>query len=168
MDYNPSTGFSFGGLLACAVAASVWDTPYIGGDLLKEKLTCITFGQPHVSVEVTARLAMMRPEMAATLHAIYTQDDVVPRLMGLLDESWEARAKLEESSSQVGGAPPQMTGALALVSYNNTILKMYKLQQCLFQPFRDNTTAALLKGLGKLQSFTSVSKVHITHGASNL
>ena len=116
MDYNPSTGFSFGGLLACAVAASVWDTPYIGSDLLKEKLTCITFGQPHVSVEVTARLAMMRPEMAATLHAIYTQDDVVPRLMGLLDESWEARAKLEESSSQVGGAPPQLTGALAIVS----------------------------------------------------
>ena len=118
IDYNPTTGFSFGGLLACAVAASVWDTPYIGSDLLKEKLTCITFGQPHVSVEVTARLAMMRPEMAATLHAIYTQDDVVPRLMGLLDESWEARAKLEESSSQVGGAPPQLTGALAIVSFN--------------------------------------------------
>ena len=95
----------------------MWDTPYIGSDLLKEKLTCITFGQPHVSVEVTASLAMMRPEMAATLHAIYTQDDVVPRLMGLLDESWEARANLEESSSQVGGgAPPQLTGALAIVS----------------------------------------------------
>ena len=115
MDYNPTTGFSFGGLLACAVAASLWDTPYISSDLLKEKLTCITFGQPHVSVEVTARLAMMRPEMAATLHAIYTQDDVVPRLMGLLDESWEARAKLEESSIQVGGAPPQITGALAII-----------------------------------------------------
>ena len=36
-------GFSFGGLLACTVAACVWDLPYISLDLLKN-LVCITFG----------------------------------------------------------------------------------------------------------------------------
>ena len=96
-----NTGFSFGGLLACAIAASVWNTPYLSTDLLIENLVCVTFGQPFVAEQ----LVLTRPGIVSTLHAIYTQDDVVPSLMKLLDDSWSAKALLEESAGQLGSQP---------------------------------------------------------------
>lgn len=82
------TGFSFGGLLACAVAAMVWNTPYIGADLLKDHLVCITFGQPHITVPLLADVARQRAEVASTIHCVYSEGDLVPRLVKFLDESW--------------------------------------------------------------------------------
>ena len=100
-----NTGFSFGGLLACAIAASVWNTPYISTDLLIENLVCVTFGQPFVAEQLVKRVALTRPGIVGTLHAIYTQDDLVPSLMRLLDDSWSAKALLEESGGQLGSQP---------------------------------------------------------------
>ena len=75
------------------MAASVWDTPYISSDLLKKNMTCITFGQPLVSVDLVQTVARRRPEMMTTINAIFTEQDQIPSLMGLLDECWSEKAQ---------------------------------------------------------------------------
>ncbi len=60
----------------------------MGADLLKSHLVCITFGQPHVTVPLLADVARQRAELASTIHCVYSQDDMVPRVMKFLDESW--------------------------------------------------------------------------------
>ena len=92
-------GFSFGGLLACTVAACVWDLPYISSDLLKENLACITFGQPHVTLQIVQKVATQRPDLTSTIHTVYSQDDCVPQLVRLLDESWSSEALLQGAES---------------------------------------------------------------------
>ena len=83
------------------MAACVWDTPYISSDLLKENMTCITFGQPHVAVEIIERVARRRPKMVSTIHAIFIKDDQVPSLMGLLDECWSTDIQQSQSESVI-------------------------------------------------------------------
>ena len=87
-NYGSFIGFSFGGLLACAVAASVWETPYISTDLLRQNLVCITFGQPHVAMPMLDRVVSRRPELVSTIHSFHCEDDPVPRLLRFLDVSW--------------------------------------------------------------------------------
>lgn len=82
--------------------AKVWDTLYISAELLKENLTCITFGQPHVRVDVVQKVARRRPEMASTVHAILTEEDLLPSLMGLLDECWSDKIQLAQSRDALG------------------------------------------------------------------
>ena len=96
------TGFSFGGLLAFAVAARVWDTPYISSDLLKDNMTCVTFGQPHVVVDIMQRVAKRRSEMVTTINAIFVDEDQVPSLMGLLDECWSDKGQQVQNRSALG------------------------------------------------------------------
>ena len=89
-------------MLASTVLARVWDTPYISAELLKENLTCITFGQPHVRVEISQKVARRRPEMISTIHAIFTEEDHLPSLMGLLDECWSDRIQLAQNRDALG------------------------------------------------------------------
>ena len=95
-------GFSFGGLLASAIAACVWRAPYISSDLLKKNMTCITFGQPHVEVEIIKEVARRRPEMVTTINAIFISEDHIPSLMGLLDECWSAKIQQIQTESAFG------------------------------------------------------------------
>ncbi len=112
-------GFSFGGLLATALAAMVWNTPYIGADLLRDHMVCITFGQPHVTVPLLADVARQRAELTSTIHCIYSQDDMVPRLMSYLDESWSylisPGGKVEGKTSLPVKVPDEMR---AVCSYS--------------------------------------------------
>ena len=82
--------------------ARVWDSPYISAELLKENLTCITFGQPHVRVDVIQKVARRRPEMVSTIHAICTEVDHLPSLMCILDECWSDRIQLAQSRDALG------------------------------------------------------------------
>ena len=109
------TGFSFGGLLASTVTALVWDLPYISADLLKDNLTCITFGKPCVSVRVIQTVAQRRPEISTTIHSIYSEIDVVPSLMSFLDESWSAK-DLSKPDGGTGEIQLVMTHSLDAVS----------------------------------------------------
>ena len=77
----------------------MWDLPYISSDLLKENLACITFGQPHVTLQIVQNVAMRRPDLATTIHTVYSQDDCVPQLMRFLDESWSSEALLQGAES---------------------------------------------------------------------
>ena len=72
-------------MLACSIAVQVWQRGYIPAQLLQENLVCITFAQPHLSVPQLADLARDRPEIASTIHAIYFEEDIVPRLLRVLD-----------------------------------------------------------------------------------
>ena len=109
--------------MASAVAASVWDTPYISSDLLKENMTCITFGQPLVSVDVIQRVAKARPEMVTTIHAIFTEQDQIPSLMSLLDECWSQKSQQTQSKSSVH-VSVAVTNAQTVVS-SSTSLKLF-------------------------------------------
>ena len=82
--------------------ARVWDSPYISAELLKENLTCITFGQPHVRVDVIQRVARRRPEMVSTIHAICTEVDHLPSLMCILDECWSDTIQLAQNRDALG------------------------------------------------------------------
>ena len=93
-------GFSFGGLLACAVAASVWETCYISTDLLRQNLVCITFGQPHVAMPMLDRVVSQRPELVSTIHSFHCEDDPVPRLLRFLDVSWSQECTVEGKESK--------------------------------------------------------------------
>ena len=94
-------GFSFGGLLACTVAARVWSTTYVPANILKESLACITFGQPHIPVPLLSETATLRPELASTVHSIYLKDDVVPRLSKFLNECCSSLKNPDSESSAV-------------------------------------------------------------------
>ncbi len=72
-------------MLACSIAVQVWQRGYIPAQLLQENLVCITFAQPHLPVPQLADLARDRPEIASTIHAIYFEEDIVPRLLRVLD-----------------------------------------------------------------------------------
>ena len=113
-------GFSFGDLLACTVAACVWDLPYISSDLLKENLACITFGQPHVTLQIVQKVAMQRPDLASTIHTVYSQDDCVPQLMRFLDESWSSEALLQGAESS--GIQWNVPEHLKAVRRNTTVV----------------------------------------------
>ena len=111
-------GFSFGGLLASAIAASVWDAPFISSDLLKENMTCITFGQPHVKIEVIQSVADRRPEMVSTFHLIYHEHDHIPSILSLLDECWSAKIqKQQQNEGTVGMQLPLVVAANAVSIY---------------------------------------------------
>ncbi len=72
-------------MLACSIAVRVWQRGYIPAQLLQENLVCITFAQPHLPVPQLADLVRDRPEIASTIHAIYFEEDIVPRLLRVLD-----------------------------------------------------------------------------------
>ena len=98
------TGFSFGGLLAAALTARVWETPYFPAVLLKQNLICITFGQPHVTVPMLESVAAQNPELASCIHSFYCEDDPVPRLLRVLDRSWSQEGTHKGRESHV--VPP--------------------------------------------------------------
>ena len=67
------------------MATQVWQSPYISSRHLQENFVCITFAQPHLPVPQLADIARDCPEIASTIHAIYYEEDLVPRLMKVLD-----------------------------------------------------------------------------------
>ena len=88
-------GFSFGGLLALSLAASLWNLPYISADRLKEDFVCITFGQPLISLPAVQEVTEECPEFQSIVHSIFTKADLVPQLMKFLDQ------KCEEQCAQI-------------------------------------------------------------------
>ena len=78
------------------MAALVWDSSYISSRDLKENLACITFGQPHVTVPLLLKVAREQPDLTSTIHSIYWQDDVMPRLTRFLNECCSSLTRSEK------------------------------------------------------------------------
>ena len=93
-------------MLACSIAAGVWDTPYIRADVLKKSLVCITFGQPHITMPTVARVTSEQPDMMSVIHTIRLQDDVVPRLLSVFNECCSELGPKEEGGGITLKAPP--------------------------------------------------------------
>ena len=100
------TGFSFGGLLAVALMAHVWETPYFPKEQLKQNLVCITFGQPHVTVPMLESAAAQNSDLASCIHSYYCEDEPVPRLLRVLDRSWSQEDTNKERESHVAVSLP--------------------------------------------------------------
>ena len=79
------TGFLVGGLLACSVATQIWKCGLFSNQELQERLSCITFSQPHINVPELSEVAKSHPEIISTLYAIYREDDAYPTLLMYLN-----------------------------------------------------------------------------------
>ena len=115
LPYCVNVGFSFGGLLACAIAACVWDLPYISSSFLKENLACITFAQPHIPVPWLPEVARERPDLVSTIYTVYWEGDLVPRLARFLNECCSSLGSDESKVS----LQLKMRDQVGLVRVNN-------------------------------------------------
>ena len=116
----------------------MWGSPYISADLLKENLACITFGQPHVALQIVKEVAMQRPDFTATVHTVYSQDDCVPQLMRYLDESWSSVELLQgmESSDVQWRVPEHLKAVRFLIwaCINDLSYKLFELPSLVAHP----------------------------------
>ena len=78
-------GFSFGGMLAWSVTASLWKSPLINTNVLEKNLCCIALSPPLINTPLLQEVCVDMPQIKSTLHSIIIQDDVVPRLTMFLD-----------------------------------------------------------------------------------
>ncbi|KAL5491679.1 hypothetical protein EMCRGX_G017011 [Ephydatia muelleri] len=81
------TGFSFGGMLACSVAASIWNLSAITPEEFKRRVVCITFGQPLISIPYVEDIIKTSHEFQESIHLIFDQNDVIPRLLRFASSS---------------------------------------------------------------------------------
>lgn len=68
-------------MLACCVAAAIWDLSYIPVDVLERSVVCITFGQPLISIPNVQDVIKKLPQFKTTIHSVFSKDDVVPQLL---------------------------------------------------------------------------------------
>jgi len=79
----------------------VWDSEYIPSSLLKKNLVCITFAQPHVPVSGLPEVAIEQPDLVSTIHTVYWEGDLVPRLSRFLNECCSSLGSEEKHSLQL-------------------------------------------------------------------
>ena len=77
MDFYISydTGFSFGGMLACCVAANLWEETYVSIDTLQKN---VTYGQPMINIPFVKEAIRHFPQLRNTIHLIYDKEDTFP------------------------------------------------------------------------------------------
>ena len=103
------------------MAAQVWNSPHTTSRELRENLACITFGQPYLRVPQLLEIAEQRPDIVSTIHTIYWQDDVMPRLMRFLNECCSS---LKENRSSAAGAQLKMQEPPRVVSYDTSSITL--------------------------------------------
>lgn len=74
------SGFSFGGMLACCVAANIWEMSFISTEVLEKDVVCITFGQPLIAIPFVQSVMEKFPTFETTVHSVLDREDVVPHL----------------------------------------------------------------------------------------
>ena len=58
---------------------------------LQKNLACITFGQPHLPVPELQETSCVNPEIAKAIHVVISEDDVLPRILGVLYYTMKVR-----------------------------------------------------------------------------
>ena len=76
-------GFSFGGMLACCVAARLWQST-TDQDVLLQRVICITFGQPFLHIKMVEDQIRICPKFEKSIHSVFNKDDFVPLMIGCL------------------------------------------------------------------------------------
>ena len=67
-------------MLACCVAANIWEKSYISTEVLEKDVVCITFGQPLIAIPFVQSVMKKFPKFETTVHSVLDSEDVVPRL----------------------------------------------------------------------------------------
>lgn len=68
-------------MLACYNVARLWDKAFISVDVLEKNVTCITFGQPLLTIPYVQETIKKYTKFENTIHSIYDEEDVFPRLL---------------------------------------------------------------------------------------
>lgn len=82
--FHSYTGFSFGGMLACCVAARLWHST-TDRDVLLQRVICITFAQPFLKIKMIEEEIEICPQFEKSIHSIFNKDDLVPLMIRCLD-----------------------------------------------------------------------------------
>lgn len=84
-------GFSFGGLLACSIAAKLWNLPFFNANILLQNVTCIMFGPPYVNFSSPLphleEAIHQFPDISQSFHSFHLRDDIIPMLYLVASES---------------------------------------------------------------------------------
>lgn len=67
------------------MTAFLWELPLLSLEILKENVTCITFGQPVIGLPHVKEIVQCTPEFESIIHSIFFEDDIIPRVMSFLD-----------------------------------------------------------------------------------
>lgn len=65
-------------MLACCVAANLWEETYVSIDTLQKNVICITFGQPMINIPFVQEAIKHFPQLRNTIHLIYDKEDTFP------------------------------------------------------------------------------------------
>ena len=75
-------GYSFGGMLACYVAANLWKENCVTLDVLQRNVICITFGQPLIELPfVNNATGRFSEAFKRSVHTYFSHDDPLPFLL---------------------------------------------------------------------------------------
>ena len=103
-------GFSFGGMLACFVAASIWNSSVISPEEFKHRVICITFGQPLIGIPLVEDIINTSHEFRESIHLIFDQTDVIPRLLRFASST---KAQLGSCNEKTETSPSSTTAVQA-------------------------------------------------------
>jgi hypothetical protein len=112
-------GFSFGGVLAHLCATHLWSLSQgICPELLEKNLLCITFGQPIIPLPRAPNFSD-RVADKSRFHAIYIDDDIIPRMLRYLDPT---STKLKNATC---GVPEKFKSKQSPEKVNNIMYAFY-------------------------------------------
>ena len=114
-------GFSFGGMLACYVAANLWRKSFISGDVLEKNVLCITFGQPLITIPYVEEAIKDFPALESTIHCVYDKEDFFTRVF----HYFAIGCQHYFSSSQAVKALSQATSETLLTTNIMVCIKLY-------------------------------------------
>lgn len=125
--------------------------------MLKKSLVCITFGQPHIILPCVSEVARERPEVTSTIHTLHLHNDIIPRILPLLNECCSDLCPEEEK----GEIKLKTLSTAKMVCpfkcmCNSTCRYAFF---CSLQPFQDPLTLEVLDITWKLQE---PDEVHVS------
>ena len=149
------TGFSFGGMLALSVTASLWKMPLISTSVLEKNLCCIVLSPPLINLALLQEVCSESPQILSTLHSIFLHDDFVPRLTMFLDSRNEKICSESYTLEEVSCASQVCIELLYIVQFCYSFCFSLKTFQGLF-------SSNLLHHIGRVQATTSVKVYNYT------
>lgn len=112
-------GFSFGGMLACCVTTKLWREPTsaLNTALLRNNVTCITFGQPLIRIPYVQETIEVFPLLEQTIHLVLNKEDYIPGLLHYYEIGCRMKAiALAQSTGKSTTSESVDTGKLITVS----------------------------------------------------
>ena len=67
-------------MLACCNAARLWRDTCIGVDVLEKNVTCVTFGQPLLTIPYVQETVSSYTKFEGTIFCVYDVEDIFPKL----------------------------------------------------------------------------------------